>query len=120
MRDTSINEFRVSYAKVSNHATRVHVSLSFPDGKDPFSRQQHFNMPRWPSTCIAWTILSPSNPQIRPWQSVDYYSMLSNGWIPDDGIDFFQQIILHLEERWLNVCDVADEHLKQSVSPPVK
>ncbi|PCH05679.1 Hypothetical protein PENO1_021120 [Penicillium occitanis (nom. inval.)] len=102
MRNTGINEFRVFYAKVNNHATRVSVLLWFPDGNDPFPQQEYFNMPRWPSTCIAWTILSPSNPHIRPWQSVDYYSMLPNGWIPDDGIDFFQQIVLHLEERWIS------------------
>ncbi|KUL83782.1 hypothetical protein ZTR_06613 [Talaromyces verruculosus] len=114
MQNTSINEFRVFYAKVNNHATRVSVSLWFPDGNDPFPKQEYFNMPRWPWTCIAWTILSPSNPHIRPWQSVDYYSMLPNGWIPDDGIDFFQQIVLHLEERWISVCDTADGHLKES------
>jgi hypothetical protein len=65
---------------------------------------------------IAWTIIPPSNPKIRPWQSVDHYSTLPNGWIPDDGIDFFEQITLHLEERWISVCDAADEHLKKSVS----
>uniref|UniRef100_A0A093V638 Serine/threonine-protein phosphatase 6 regulatory ankyrin repeat subunit B n=1 Tax=Talaromyces marneffei PM1 TaxID=1077442 RepID=A0A093V638_TALMA len=114
LRSISRNQFQISYADVNNHAARISVSLWFPFGEGSSSQQQYFNVPEWPLIRIAWTIISPSNPQSRPWQSVDHHSMLPNGWIPDDGFDFFQQFILHLEERWISVCDAADKHLKES------
>lgn len=99
--------------------TKIRVSLSFPVAETLYPQEQFFAMPGWHPCLMAWTIIAPSNPRTRPWQSVDHYSMLPNGWIPDDGIDMFQQIILYLQERWISVCDAADEHLKRSVSCPV-
>lgn len=116
--DIGPNKFRVYYEKIDDHATKIHVSLSFPVGEGSLLQPQYI-MPSSPLSHAAWTIICPPDPHIRPWRSVDHYSMLPNGWIPDDGNDFFQQIILHLEERWIRVCDTADEHLKISVSCPV-
>jgi hypothetical protein len=65
---------------------------------------------------IAWKIIRPTYPKNDPWWPIVYFSMLPYGWIPNDGIDFFKQFMLHLEERWLKLCQQAEEHLTKSVS----
>lgn len=110
------NEVQVSWTEINSHSTRFSVSSWFPAGQDSPQQQQYFNMPDWGESRIAWTIISPASPQSRPWESIDHYSTLPNGWIPDDGIDFFHHFILHMEQTWMKLCDAADEHLKQSVS----
>ncbi|KAK4119368.1 hypothetical protein N657DRAFT_554230, partial [Parathielavia appendiculata] len=40
-----------------------------------------------------------------------HFSMLPNGWIPDDGVDFFKQFICHLRERWYTECDLVEKDL---------
>lgn len=46
--------------------------------------------------------------------------MSPNGWVPNDGIDFFMQFTLRLKERLLRLCDGADKHLAKSMSLPGK
>lgn len=53
---------------------------------------------------------------VRYWKSLDHFSMMPFGWIPDDGVEFFKQFIPYLEERWLRLCDLAKDHLAARVS----
>ncbi|KAF2181531.1 hypothetical protein K469DRAFT_589019 [Zopfia rhizophila CBS 207.26] len=54
------------------------------------------------------------NPKDGPrWKSIDHFSMLPYGWIPDDSIDFFTQFIRNLKRRWLKLCDLAEEHISK-------
>lgn len=50
------------------------------------------------------------------WKSIDHFSMLPYGWIPDNSADFFTQFILNLKDRWLRLCSLAEEHLSKRVS----
>jgi hypothetical protein len=75
-------------------------------------------MPDWGKCRIGWTIIPPANPDDEPWKSIDHFSMLPYGWIPKDGIEFFMQFILYLKERWLKLCQRAEEHLTECVSLP--
>ena len=42
--------------------------------------------------------------------------MLPSGNIPKDGLDFFAQFLSHLREVWLEICDLAEQHLAECVS----
>jgi hypothetical protein len=48
--------------------------------------------------------------------SKDHFSMLPSGWIPRDGLDFFAQFLRHLQKKWLDVCDLGEQHLTDCVS----
>ncbi len=80
--------------------------------------QKNFNIPDWGECRIAWTMGPSTDPNGRPsWNSIDHFSMMLYGWIPDDGFDLFTQFILYLKkERWLKICDLAEEHLAKCVS----
>ncbi|KAF2188018.1 hypothetical protein K469DRAFT_567803, partial [Zopfia rhizophila CBS 207.26] len=66
----------------------------------------------WGKCGITWTMVSSANPNKESsWRSTDHFSMLPYGWIPEDGVDFFTQFILHLKDRWLKLCNLAEEHL---------
>jgi hypothetical protein len=78
--------------------------------------QQYFNI-KWDECGISWTMMPLAISESEPrWKSIDHFSMLPYGWIPDDGVDFFGQFIRNLGGRWLSLCDSADEHLSRRVS----
>ena len=68
---------------------------------------------------IRWTVTKKANPGPatgssrtgKTWQSLTHFSTLSNGWIPDDGVDFFKQFLDHLRAKWLQICQEAEELL---------
>lgn len=72
---------------------------------------------------IRWTVAKAANPGFDArddrtgtgWQTSTHYSTLPNGWIPDDGVDFFKQFLEHLQARWLRLCQQGEELLAFSV-----
>jgi hypothetical protein len=50
------------------------------------------------------------------WKSMDHFSTLSYGWIPNNGADFFALFVQTLKEKWLMLCGLAEEHLSKRVS----
>jgi hypothetical protein len=94
------------------------VGIWFPAGQD-HRNGEHFKVPDWGHCRITWTTISAewdtNNESGRI--SMDHFSMLSNGWIPEDGLDFFAQFLDNLRERWLKVCNLAEQHLTDCVSP---
>ncbi|KAJ2986733.1 hypothetical protein NUW58_g4888 [Xylaria curta] len=90
----------------------VSVSLWFPYEQHPSSK--HFSMPEGVKCRIAWKIIRPTDPNNEPWRPIAYFSMLPNGWIPNDGLDFFKQFLFHLCGIWLELCQQADKHLTES------
>jgi hypothetical protein len=69
---------------------------------------------------IGWTISQRKSTDGRQcWKTVDHFSMLPHGWIPDNGVDFFRQFLLHLEDNWQSLCNRAHEHLSELVSLPI-
>lgn len=92
------------------------VAVWFPAGQDT-DDGKHFKMPDWGKLRITWTTAStPDLGNGLGCRSIDHFSMLPFGWIPEDGVEFLTQFMLHLKERWLKLCDLADQHLADCVS----
>jgi hypothetical protein len=69
---------------------------------------------------IGWTMsLRKSMDGKQCWETVDHFSMLPHGWIPENGADFVQQFLSHLEDNWQSLCNRAHERLSELVSLPV-
>jgi ankyrin repeat protein len=97
---------------------RIYVAIQFPAEPD-LQGQKHAEVSYWDTSRIAWTMMTYSNPNgDRCWKSINHFSMMPYGWIPDDGLDFFKQFLLYLKERWSNLCDLAEDHLTIRVSQP--
>lgn len=93
------------------------VTVWFPTGQQP-GFQKHFSISDWRECGIAWTLMPLMNSEHGSrWKSTDHFSMLPYGWIPNDGADFFTLFILNLKGRWLKLCDQAEVHLSELVSP---
>ncbi|KAI5378255.1 hypothetical protein J4E82_002949 [Alternaria postmessia] len=93
---------------------RFSVAIWFPAGFDK-ANGNFFKVPDRGTCRIAWsTSSSTSNVddelRCRP---TDYFSMLPSGNIPKDGLDFFAQFLSHLREVWLEICDLAEQHLAE-------
>jgi hypothetical protein len=57
---------------------------------------------------IAWVVTKQpytSSRRTQGWKSVTFFSSLPNGWIPDDGVDFFGQLLDHLRTKWVESCE---------------
>lgn len=95
----------------------VRVSVHIPTCRS--WNQQHFDISHWgcwQQCAIAWTMIPPASQNDgRDWKSIDHFSMLPYAWIPEDGADIFQQLILHLKANWLRICGLAEEHLARRV-----
>ncbi|KAH6848201.1 hypothetical protein B0I37DRAFT_376943 [Chaetomium sp. MPI-CAGE-AT-0009] len=63
----------------------------------------------WKICLITWTMTLTQRGS--SWQSIDHFSLLSYGWIPDDGADFIKQFIDHLLSKWLELLNGVEEHL---------
>jgi ankyrin repeat protein len=97
-----------------NEHTLICLGVRYPSGRSTF-KTKHFET-SWDICVIAWTIIPPTKATDGPnWNSVAHISMLPYGWIPNDGADFLQQFILYLKERWLKLCDLAEEHMSSQV-----
>jgi hypothetical protein len=72
----------------------------------------------WEGCGIGWTLddLEKSSGSTGKTKDYQYYSMLQDSWIPDDGIELFQQFLVHLTRRWLDLYDQFEEHLSRLVS----
>ncbi|KAJ3536429.1 hypothetical protein NM208_g6716 [Fusarium decemcellulare] len=67
----------------------------------------------WETYGVAWTMTAPSEDTGSGWTMKNHFSTLPDAWIPDDGIDFFQQLIVHLTKGWSNLCNQTEGHLSQ-------
>lgn len=72
----------------------------------------------WESCGVGWTLddFERSSGSTGKAKYHQYYSMLQNSWIPDDGIELFQQFLVHLTRKWLDMCDQFEEYLSRLVS----
>ncbi|CVL09207.1 uncharacterized protein FMAN_15451 [Fusarium mangiferae] len=67
----------------------------------------------WDECGIAWTIGEIVEDGGFGLKTKDHFSMLPHGWIPENGIKFFQQLIAHLTTRWSDLCNSTEEHLSE-------
>ncbi|KAF4441559.1 ankyrin, partial [Fusarium albosuccineum] len=65
----------------------------------------------WEGCGVAWIMTAPSHDAGPGWTMKEHFSTLPDGWIPDDGIDFFQQLVVHLTKGWSNLCHQTEGHL---------
>lgn len=106
---------------VSEYDASGHMVFSvvvwFPAGQD-HSAGKHFRVPDEEQYRVMWTTAS-TWPAYRGMgcPSMDHFSTLPYGWMPDDGVDFVKQILEHLTGRWMQLCDQAEDHLATCVSP---
>ncbi len=99
----------------SNHVTFFVVG-AFPNEQQAANRESSL-VSTWSGQGIAWTMIPPSKPSEGTcWKSIDHFSTLPYGWIPDDGAEFFALFIRKLKENWLELCATAEERLSQRVS----
>jgi hypothetical protein len=113
--DISRSQIFHNERKIHDTYNVVSVAVHVPARQDP-KNQKNFDTCHWDVCAIAWTVTAPANSKDGPyWKSTEHFSMLPNGWIPDDGADFFQQFILCLKERWLTLCGLAEEHISKRV-----
>jgi hypothetical protein len=72
----------------------------------------------WKGCGVGWTLdnFERSSGSTGKTKNHQYYSMLQDSWIPDDGIELFQQFLAHLTRRWLDMCDQFEDHLSHLVS----
>jgi hypothetical protein len=66
---------------------------------------------------IAWVVTKQPYTSSRTttgWRSVTYFSSLPNGWIPHDGVDFFEQLLNYLRTKWVEHCEDGAQMLTAS------
>lgn len=96
----------------------ISVAVLFSGGQDP-THEKCFKIPVGEKTTIRikWTISRLRKLKGKQyWKAIDHYSTLPYGRIPDNGIDFFQDFILQLKDKWLKLCDLGEKHLTDCVS----
>ncbi|CAG7562537.1 unnamed protein product [Fusarium equiseti] len=67
----------------------------------------------WDGCGIAWTMSDDINNGGFGRETKDHYSMLPDGWIPENGTEFFKQLIAHLTTRWAVLCNGAEDLLSE-------
>ncbi|KAI8720022.1 hypothetical protein NCS52_00446500 [Fusarium sp. LHS14.1] len=67
-------------------------------------------LPTWKCR-IGWTVSFTEGASKLMWTTRDHFSMMPYGWFPEDGIDFFQLFIQHMEKTWHDLCDTAQNDL---------
>ncbi|KZL71446.1 ankyrin repeat protein [Colletotrichum tofieldiae] len=97
--------------QIDDSDARISVAVWAPS-EDVLEDRICLDFSDWAEYGIAWTMTAPKkhNNSSR-WKTRDHFSMLPNGWIPDDGIDFFYQFIAELTIRWSKLCNSAEGHL---------
>lgn len=110
------DELNISTDLNNSNTVKFSVAVWFSGGKDP-NHEKCFKIPVGEKIRITWTISRPRNLNGEQyWKTTDHYSTLPYGRIPDDGLDFFKDFILRLEEKWVELCDLGEKHLTDCVS----
>jgi hypothetical protein len=48
-------------------------------------------------------------------QSIDFRSTLTNGWIPRDGVEFFSLFLKEVEKKWIALFEASNVHQNRRV-----
>ncbi|KPA37999.1 hypothetical protein FLAG1_09170 [Fusarium langsethiae] len=67
----------------------------------------------WDECGIAWTTGGIGEDRGLSQKTRHYFSMLPDGWIPESGVRFFEQLIVYLTTMWSELCDGAEDHLSE-------
>ncbi|KAL7935803.1 hypothetical protein V8C35DRAFT_262360 [Trichoderma chlorosporum] len=86
------------------------TSFSFRLSVSQYINDQSSSFGDFKASRIAWRAIRPIRPG-SPWPSIVYFSTLPYGWIPDDGMHFFEQFVTHINAQWLELCRQFGEYL---------
>jgi hypothetical protein len=112
--EDSLKPYQLKISKIPPNkpeGTKLFVVIWFPL-KDP-KPDGSFMMSKDEIALISWAIFPFSNSGRKV---IDHFSALPYGSIPDHHIDFFKHFILHLEDKWVRLCDQGEEDLADWVS----
>jgi ankyrin repeat protein len=114
----SRNRLRISQRTIcGGRGVSVYLAVWFPAGRSS-TASCGLQFPDWGKLAISWTAVPPSPSNYAAgWKSVDHFSMLPYGWIPKDSIECFTMFMDCLEQRWVRVCEIVEEHLSHGVRP---
>ena len=80
-------------------------------GRRVFSNRNETHLYPWRCS-IGWTLHGhaedPDNPT---WRTVDHFSVMPHASIPNDGFEFFEQFLAHIEKKWRSLCEEAQSSL---------
>jgi hypothetical protein len=66
---------------------------------------------------ICWTMVATQNVAGKNhWTTVDYFSTLDIGSIPESGTAFFSALVTTVSAAWIRLCNDVDGHLARCVS----
>jgi hypothetical protein len=66
---------------------------------------------------ICWTMVATQNAAGKDhWTTVDYFSTLEIGSIPESGTAFFGALVTTVSAGWIRLCNNIDRHLARCVS----
>jgi len=90
--------------------------LWFPAGSN-HEVGKHFKVPDGGHCRITWTTASTcATYRGTGTPSMDHFSTLPYGWLPNDGADFIGQFLESLVHRWRRLCEQGKDHLGTCVS----
>ncbi|KAH4074382.1 hypothetical protein HBH98_076040 [Parastagonospora nodorum] len=91
--------------------TTFSMLLWFPAGSN-HEIGKHFKVPDGGQCRITWTTASTCATYCGTGTpSMDHFSTLPCGWLPDDGVDFIGQFLESLILRWRRLCEQGKDHL---------
>ena len=64
---------------------------------------------------IRWNIVRCPDSGHGHWQSIQYFSTLPQVWVPSNGIEMFQYLMVDIEKQWVALCDSKQSVLNESV-----
>jgi hypothetical protein len=71
----------------------------------------------WNAKRVAWTmVLLPDTSGRDRWVTIDHFSTLKFGSMPDSGMAFLDSFINELMKEWLELCGCMDTHVRLCVS----
>lgn len=112
LKSSSASQSTIIYHKIPDTTENIHcVEARFSLGvgiKWNIFKNQGF--------MIAWTLQKMSTDTTTSWVTMDHLTNLPLGFLPKDGLDFFQILLSYITDEWLGVCQRADHHLITIVS----
>lgn len=114
--DVGVGELSIVFEQEDSCSdVRISVAVSVPTASifDKYAGDDE----KFETWGIAWSMAArTAGGQSSDWVTKDHFSMLPNGWIPHDSLDFFQQFVTHLTKEWSDMAEEAKGHLRIQAS----
>jgi hypothetical protein len=112
LKSPSASQSTIIYHKIRDTTENIHcVEARFSIGVG-----SKWNIFKNQGFMIAWTLQKMPTDTTTSWVTMDHLTNLPLGFLPDDGLDFFQILLNYITDEWADVCQRADHHLITIVS----